>query len=169
MEPAEAVPERHVVAHCDAQAAHLVVRVPEDRKDVRPVLQLRFDPDVLQRRLDVEDTMSVAYIGRRPSRSLARILSAILATCCLIWASSASRWVYTADIPPCPPAVSASHHHHQGGARQGGPGVSTRPELHWATALGVHLWPLDRATRHRLSRNYREALLAQRGVAADDR
>jgi hypothetical protein len=36
------------------QAAHLVVRVPEDRKDVRPVLQLRFDPDVLQRRLDVE-------------------------------------------------------------------------------------------------------------------
>jgi hypothetical protein len=54
VEPAEAVPERHVVAHCDAQAAHLVVRVPEDRKDVRPVLQLRFDPDVLQRRLDVE-------------------------------------------------------------------------------------------------------------------
>ena len=54
MEPAEAVPERHVIARCDAQAAHLVVRVPEDRKDVRPVLQLRFDPDVLQRRLDVE-------------------------------------------------------------------------------------------------------------------
>ena len=36
MEPAEAVPERHVIAHCDVQAAHLVVRVPEDRKDVRP-------------------------------------------------------------------------------------------------------------------------------------
>jgi hypothetical protein len=44
VEPAEAVPEHHVIAHCDAQAAHLVVRVPEDRKDVRPVLQLRFDP-----------------------------------------------------------------------------------------------------------------------------
>jgi hypothetical protein len=54
MEPAEAVPERHIIPHYDVQAAHLVVHVPEDRKDVRPVPQLRFDPDMLQRRLDVE-------------------------------------------------------------------------------------------------------------------
>jgi hypothetical protein len=54
MEPAEAVPERHVIAHGEGQAADLIIRVPEDREDVRPVLQLRFDSDMLQRRLDVD-------------------------------------------------------------------------------------------------------------------
>src|SRR5579859_1453418 len=70
----------------------------------------------------------------------------------------------------CPPAVSASHHHYHREARdRAGRPWARVPNFHRATAVGIRLWPLDRATRHRLSRNYLEALLAQRGVAADDR
>ena len=82
------MPERHVVAHCDAQAAHLVVRVPEDRKDVAQFFSFASTPTCCSGGSTSKDTMSVAYIGRRAPRSLARIPSAILATCCLIWASS---------------------------------------------------------------------------------
>jgi hypothetical protein len=60
MEPAEAVPERHVVAHGEGQAADLIIRVPEDREDVRPVLQLRFDSDMLSGGSTSKDTTSGA-------------------------------------------------------------------------------------------------------------
>src|SRR5215469_5843063 len=53
-EPAESVPERHIITHGDGQVANLIVHIPEERKRPRPVLQLRLYPYMLQRRLDVE-------------------------------------------------------------------------------------------------------------------
>src|SRR5215469_7119132 len=53
-EPAESVPECHIITHGDGQVANLIVHILEEREHLRPVLQLRLYPYVLERRLDVE-------------------------------------------------------------------------------------------------------------------
>src|SRR5215831_16558876 len=53
-EPAESVPECHIITHGDAQVANLIVHILEERERLRPVLQLRLYPYMLERRLDVE-------------------------------------------------------------------------------------------------------------------
>src|SRR5215471_8817843 len=53
-EPAESVPECHVITHGDGQVANLIVHILEERERLRPVLQLRLYPYMLERRLDVE-------------------------------------------------------------------------------------------------------------------
>src|SRR5262245_58288282 len=53
-EPAESVPECHIITHGDGQVANLIVHILEERERLRPVRQLRLDPHMLERRLDVE-------------------------------------------------------------------------------------------------------------------
>src|SRR5690349_3225122 len=53
-EPAESVPECHIIPHGDGQVADLIVHILEERERLRPVLQLRLYPYMLERRLDVE-------------------------------------------------------------------------------------------------------------------
>src|SRR5262245_62876125 len=53
-EPAESVPECHIITHGDGQVANLIVHILEERKRPRPVPQLRLYPYMLERRLDVE-------------------------------------------------------------------------------------------------------------------
>src|SRR5215475_3243160 len=53
-EPAESVPESHIITHGDGQVANLIVHILEERERPRPVLQLRLYPYMLERRLDVE-------------------------------------------------------------------------------------------------------------------
>src|SRR5690242_20368046 len=53
-EPAKAVPVCHLIAHGECQIANLISHILEEREHLRPVLQLRLYPDMLQWRLDVE-------------------------------------------------------------------------------------------------------------------
>src|SRR5262249_4300493 len=53
-EPAKAVPERDLIAGGDCQVANLICHILEERERLSPVLQFRFYPYMLQRRLDVE-------------------------------------------------------------------------------------------------------------------
>src|SRR5262245_24287331 len=53
-EPAESVPECHIITHGDGQVANLIVHILEERERPRPVLQLRLYPYMLERRIDVE-------------------------------------------------------------------------------------------------------------------
>src|SRR6185437_4652170 len=53
-EPAESVPECHVITRSDGQVANLIVHILDEGERPRPVLQLRLYPYMLERRLDVE-------------------------------------------------------------------------------------------------------------------
>ena len=53
-EPAKAVPVCHLIAHGECQVANLISHILEEREHLRPVLQFRLYPDMLQWRLDVE-------------------------------------------------------------------------------------------------------------------
>ena len=54
LQPAKAVPVCHLIAHGECHVANLISHILEEREHLRPVLQFRLYPDMLQRRLDVE-------------------------------------------------------------------------------------------------------------------
>ena len=53
-EPTEEVPECHISAHSERQVANLISHITKERERIRPVLQFRLYPYMLQGRLDVE-------------------------------------------------------------------------------------------------------------------
>ena len=53
-EPAESVPECHIITRGDGQVANLIVHILEECERLRLVPQLRLYPYMLERRLDVE-------------------------------------------------------------------------------------------------------------------